>query len=114
MAEQFPTKKKAVPGWYADPKDSTAMRRWDGDKWLDEYKPRKPPKQPWSPGDYFSWAIGIALIGGIIAGGITAGDDELGGFAFIALVTVGSIFLSIGVVAKGVEAGIRASKREPS
>lgn len=65
-------------------------------------------KQLWGPLDFFSLGIVLAIAGGIFAGlCFTGGQDKAGVVAAIALGIPASVFFQIGVIAKGVQVGMR-------
>jgi hypothetical protein len=107
------SKKKPAPGWYKDPKKPDQDRRWDGERWLDEW--RSPPLTfGQRPEGYMVAGIALAIGLGLLAGAVMAVDDE--GFGLIALwiaTAVSGTVFTIGVFGKAVEIGVRAARRSP-
>jgi hypothetical protein len=76
--------------------------------------PGRRQRDPWDATAYFGWGFLIALIGGIIGGAIDQSDSSGSsyGWAFVG-VSIGAVLWTIGIVAKGVEVGVRAVRRRP-
>lgn len=118
MSDDAP-RSKAAPGWYADPKVPNTMRYWAGEDGWTEQRYTKVPKalskpQPLRasdrPGAIIVGAIFFAVLFGMIAGGIYEADHEAGTIAFYIAVYFSSVIAGVGVIAKGVELGIRAAR----
>jgi len=65
----------------------------------------KAPKGPWRPDTYINYGILGTFIGGIVLA-FTIEDAPVVGIIVLAFA---SIFLSIGVIAKGVEVGMKSA-----
>lgn len=102
------TSSKPVPGWYVDKRWPGEQRRWDGAKWLDEWRPE--PVRRGTPGDYILWAFIIAVLGGVLAGVAYAADEGFGMLAIWLVSGLSGLVLSIGIIGKGVEIGVRAAR----
>ena len=97
---------KAQAGWYVDKRWPGEQRRWDGSKWLDDWR----PKAKAAPGDLILVGLGLVAFGAVVtavafATNQTVGWIVLGCSSFIA----GTVF-NMGVIAKAVELGVRASR----
>lgn len=111
MSNEKP-KIKTAAGWYKDPKKPDQDRRWDGDRWLDEW--RTPPLTLGQrPEGYMLGGIALAFGFGLLGGAALSVSD---GFGLILLWIGGSIagvVFTIGMIGKGVEIGVRAANRNP-
>jgi hypothetical protein len=114
-------KKEAAPGWYHDPKLPNTMRYWSEDGWTEqryELRPRvlsKPPPLGFGerPGGIMLGALLLAFGLGIIDGIVWLISERAGLIGFFAAVYFSSALFSIGLIAKGVELGIRAARHRP-
>lgn len=101
--------KRVAPGWYSDKRWPGEVRRWDGGKWLDEWRPA--PDASWSPGTWMLAGVALGALLGMLSGVVFAVDSAYGWVALWVAVTVSGVAFSIGAVAKAVEVGIRAARR---
>jgi hypothetical protein len=114
-------KKKPAAGWYADPKLPVTRRYWDGEDWTEQRYVQHPKggMKPDAlgafdrPGGIIVMSLALATILGILAGVIYSADESSGVIAFVVAGTIGSIGFQIGIIAKGVELGIRAARHRP-
>lgn len=67
---------------------------------------------PWRPRDWI--VIGFLLVIAAAVLGAVANDEGTGGVIFAIAAIPGSLMVTIGVVAKAVEVGIRTARVEPS
>ena len=117
MSDAAPAK-KASSGWYDDPRLPNTKRYWAGDGWTEqryELRPKggtkpTPLEAHQRPGGIIVSSFFFALLLGALAGVAYAFDESLGVIALIVAGAVGSIGLQIGIIAKGVELGIRAAR----
>lgn len=113
-------KKKATSGWYADPKLPNTMRYWSGEGWTEqryEKRPRalsQPPALRWGerPEGLMWGSLILAFSLGLIAGLVYlfTQSELVGLIAVAAAIYFTSAVFSIGLIAKGVELGIRAAR----
>ena len=106
--------------WYPDPKDETALRFWSGETWtgrkamrLAPVQVEQPPKGS-TPDGLIVVGVALLLVAGV-ALGVAAGWNEgrEAALAVAALVTVPAyIILTVGLIAKAVQVGMRAHRRE--
>lgn len=100
------SEKKAAPGWYVDKRWPGEQRRWDGTRWLDDWRPApKSPPETW----LFLGAI-LALVGGILTAICFSVSETAGWIAVGVTAAVAGTILNIGAMGKAVEIGVRASR----
>jgi hypothetical protein len=117
MSDEAPAT-KAASGWYDDPKLPNTKRYWAGNHWTEqryELRPKGGTKPGpldvlQRPGGMIVTSAFFAMLLGALASVVYAGDESLGVIALIVAGAVGSIGLQIGIIAKGVELGIRAAR----
>lgn len=110
-------KPKARPGWYNDPNLASTKRYWDGEGWTEQrhslrWKPA-PLKFGDRPTGLIVASLLLALGLGFLAGAFFFVSEEAGIIAEIVVLGFCSIVFNIGVIAKGVELGIRAARHRP-
>jgi hypothetical protein len=103
------SEQKAVPGWYPDKRWPGEVRRWDGGKWLDEWRPA--PDGSWSPGTWMLAGAGLGALLAMLAGVAFAVDAKYGWPALWIAAATGGVVFNIGAIGKAVEVGIRAARR---
>lgn len=103
-------KQKAGAGWYIDKRWPNEQRRWDGQRWLDDWRPL--PLGPNSgPGAWMLIGFLLSIAGGLLTALAFVLDDTFGWWVlWIAAGIAGTVF-NIGVIAKAVEVGVRSSRR---
>lgn len=70
---------------------------------------RTADRTPWKPGQWIAAGCGLLLCGVVL--GVIANDDSGAAWTLFALVAVpGSLMLTVGVVAKAVQVGIRSAR----
>jgi len=97
---------KTLPGWYIDKRWPGEQRRWDGTRWLDDWRPvaKTSPEALMIVGALLVvLAAVLALVGFTMNS--TTGWVVVGVGGLIA----GTVF-NIGVVSKAVEVGVRAAR----
>ena len=103
-------KKKAQPGWYVDNRWPGELRRWDGSKWLDDWRPA-PPAFGERPEGFMVGGLALAVGLGVLTGIAFTADDAFGWWAlWISAAVAGTVF-NIGLIGKAVEIGVRAARR---
>jgi hypothetical protein len=112
--EEAPAKKKAAPGWYPDPKLPNTRRYWTGDGWTDErhqlrYKPGQLAFGD-RPEGLIVWSFALAVMVGVVGGAVYTAEHAFGMIILIVGGVFASIFFQVGIIAKGVELGIRAAR----
>jgi hypothetical protein len=118
VSEEQPTKKKPQPGWYPDPKAPNTKRYWTGEGWSEQryvIRPNansKPAPLSWSerPEGLMWGSLFLAVGLGIFAGLALIINENAGIIAGLAAVYLTSALFAIGIIAKGVELGIRAAR----
>lgn len=118
MSEQQPVKKKAAPGWYPDPKLPNTKRYWTGDGWSEQrydIRPNaksKPDPLKWGERpEGLMWGSLLLAVGlGLFAGMVWSINEDAGVIAAAAAIYFTSALFGIGIIAKGVELGIRAAR----
>lgn len=106
VAGKVVAKKAPPPGWYPHKDRPGELRHWTGSEWADEWKVRGS-----SPGELIGWGVLLAVVAGGATGALVAIDA--GPLAIVVggiLGLVATIVLTVGVVAKGVQVGVRAAK----
>lgn len=108
---------KAAAGWYPDPKAPGTPRFWNGTSWTDQkyakrWKPA-PLKSVDRPGGLILGALLLAFGGGAISFPIYLISRDVGTIVAIVVLSFCSILFQIGIIAKGVELGIRAARHRP-
>lgn len=114
-------KKKAAPGWYQDPKLPNTKRYWSGEGWTEqryELRPRalsKPEPLAFGdrPGGIMLGSLLLAVGLGVFDGILWAINDRAGLIGFFAATYFTSALFLVGLIAKGVELGIRAARHRP-
>jgi hypothetical protein len=108
---------KPVPGWYKDPKTPGTKRYWTGEAWSDHrYAARpKPQRLPWGHRpEGIIWGSLLLAVGlGFFAGLAFLVSEQAGIITSIIVASFCNILLAVGVIAKGVELGIRAARHRP-
>lgn len=115
------TEKQAAAGWYPV---ENGERWWDGEAWTDQLRSAEgvltsasttstaTSSLPWGPLTYIVVGVIGSIGGGVLfALGADSGDDGLVIVGWLVLMFA-SVFFLIGVIAKGVVVGIRASRQE--
>lgn len=99
--------KKAQPGWYVDDRWPGEQRRWDGTRWLDEWRPALST----TPATLMFIGVVFALVFAVLAALAAAVVDETAGWIMVAVggAIAGTVF-NVGMIAKAVEIGVRASR----
>jgi RsiW-degrading membrane proteinase PrsW (M82 family) len=99
--------KKAAAGWYADKRRPGEERRWDGARWLDDWR----PVAQTSPAAYMVIGVLLALLAGVLTAVGFALNETLG-WAVLGISggVAGTVF-NIGMIGKAVEVGVRAASR---
>lgn len=109
-----PTKLKT--GWYSDEKSSGQVRYWDGAKWSDHRALRTVNAAPipkrdlkgGGPGEYIGGGVIVAVLaGGALAFAASLDGDEVLFLIGVVLSVISSILVSIGVIGRGVQIGLR-------
>lgn len=114
-------KKKPAPGWYSDNKLPNTKRYWDGQAWTEQryvVRPNasyKPKPLPWGerPEGLMWGSLLLAFGFGIAAGLIWILSERAGLIALLVGVYFTSALFAVGLIAKGVELGIRAARHRP-
>lgn len=104
------SEKKAAPGWYIDKRWPDEQRRWDGAKWLDQWRPT-PGSSGWTPEGFMLAGFLLALGLGIAAVIAFAVNESAGWLALWVAAGIAGIVFNIGVIGKAVEVGVRAARR---
>lgn len=100
------SEKKAAPGWYSDARWPGKERRWDGSRWLDEWRATR----GLSPLALMLTGVGIGSLLGVLSGIVLTVDTRYGWPALWVSCAIGGTIFAIGLIAKGVEVGIRAAR----
>lgn len=111
-------KRPAAAGWFSDPKMPNTRRYWTGEAWSDQryvVRPNassQPPPLKWGerPGGLIWGAVLLAGGLGFFAGGFFLVSEQAGWIATAVVAYFTSALFAIGVIAKGVELGIRAAR----
>ena len=111
-------KKKASPGWYADPSLPNTKRYWSGEGWTDQrfvQRPvalSKPEPLRWTERpEGLIWGSLLLAVGlGFFDGILFFVNRQVGVIGFFVVVYFTSALFLIGLIAKGVELGIRAAR----
>lgn len=97
---------KAKPGWYTDTRWPGEHRRWDGAEWLNHWR----PVTKTSPENFMFVGLMLTAVGAVATVAGFAADQALGWVvAGVTGFIAGTVF-NIGVIGKGVEIGVRASR----
>lgn len=103
-------KTKAKAGWYPDPKRPGEIRRWDGNAWVDEWRPESESES--GPASLmmlgFFIMVGTGALGAVFLGVEGAEWVSISVWAIGGL--VGGTMFQVATIAMGVQIGNRASR----
>lgn len=98
-----------APGWYKDKRWPGEQRRWDGARWLDQWRPESLP----TGSGPIAWIV-MGLVSGVLLGMLAVVGFEIDRTAGLILLWAASalsgVVVTIGIIAKGVEVGIRSAR----
>jgi hypothetical protein len=98
---------KATPGWYPDPKASRTQRYWNGGAWTDDRRPTV--RRGSRPSDYL-WASFMLGAAAVVVCAVIAASDTTAGYVALSVASfLVGIPLTIGIIAKAVEVGVRSA-----
>lgn len=103
-----PNATKAAAGWYVDKRWPGEQRRWDGQRWLDQWRPT-PSKD--GPAEWMVAGISLGVGLGILSGILLTLNETAGWVALWISAAVAGIVFNIGAIGKAVEIGVRAARR---
>lgn len=113
MSDEATAKKKTKAGWYPHPNLEGMERLWNGEQWTDEVRLGSPDASRQTTATGMIWmGIFVGIVAGAVGGSVWSqeGGESAGLVVLIIGGAIAQIVLLIGIIAKGIEIGNRASR----